>query len=253
MLTENKKNYAGIINCQEGNILKKPKLDIKGLPIKKVSTNRIVRERFTDILEKNILKADNISLSKIFKRYTKLQKDITKSLKTGSTEFAMPGKVNEPSSYAIPIQQQTVRGSMLWNKLYPDQEIVYPDKVNYMKLNVNLLKDEDNPNEYDMDVIERIVFNDKELSDEEKSYIVQTIKSVVYDNEEFAHYGFGIICFPKDVKKLPSWLVPFIDYNTITEDHLKAGHKIMESTKMSILEYQNNGKPTASLGNIITI
>jgi DNA polymerase family B len=223
MTTRNKKSYAGILIMQEGHMFEKPKLDIKGLAIRKVSVNSNVREYFTEMLQEQILKSENISLGQVFGSFMKLQKDIEASLKNGEVTYTQPAKANELESYKNPYQIGPLRGAIIWNELFPEQEIVLPTKVNIIKLNISGLED----------IANKIPMEQYEI-----------IKRTIFDNENLAKYGFSILSMPKSAKKIPEWLIPFIDIDTMVNDHVKSGIIMLESLGFKTLDILNSQFPT---------
>lgn len=242
MLTNSKKNYSGIINLQEGKVLDPPKHDIKGLAIKKVSTNKEVRKFFTKLLKEDILESKEIEISSILQKYSGFEDRIRDSLKSGDITFAVPGKVNAIDSYKEPYTQQTVRGSILWNALYPNKEIVFPDKINFVKL-----KDR----EYDE--IMQMINSNPSLSDDDKNYFCEVITNTIFKDDKMAKYGFKILCMPKSQSKIPDWLVQFVDIDKIIEDNMKPGLKLLESLEFKMLSYQVGDEKGELASNIINI
>jgi hypothetical protein len=223
MLTRNKKSYAGELIMQEGHMYEKPKMDIKGLAIRKVSVNKNVRDYFTEMLEHKILSSEEINLGEIFGTFMSLQKTIENSLKRGEVTYTQPGKVNEIESYKNPYTMMSVRGSIIWNALYPEREIVLPTKVNLIKLNISSLED----------IAGKIPM---------REYAI--IKETIFDNENLAKYGFGILALPKSANQLPDWIVPFIDIDTMVNDHVKSGIIMLESLGFKTLDILNSQFPT---------
>lgn len=242
LLTESKKNYSGTIYAKEGKILDKPSHDIKGLAIKKVNTNKEVRKEYTKILNDKILNADEISLVAIYREYNELKERIETSIITGSSEFFIPGKVNEVENYVNPFQQQTVRGSLLWNELYPNNPIIFPDKINYVKLKK-------------LTFVEtcKVIYECEDIDGEEKERIVDVVNKVVFSDEVFRHYGMTIICCPKSIKQLPSWIIPLIFVDKVIEENLSPGYKILKSIKSNVLSYSKDGIKREIMTNIINI
>lgn len=243
MLTTSKKNYSGIVTMQEGNLLNPPKHDVKGLAIKKVSTNKNVRNFFTELLRDNILSSERIDVSEILGKYNELESEIRESLLSGNISYLIPGKVNSVDSYVNPYTQQTVRGTLVWNELYPDKQIVFPDKINFLKLKdisyeevVNILDDKVNC-----------------ISNEEKDRIMSVLEDIIYKDENMAKYGFKVICMPKSVREIPEWLIPFIDIRKMIENHMKSGFKLLESLQFNVLNYQVGDDKGETLSNIVSI
>jgi hypothetical protein len=223
MLTRNKKSYAGKLIMQEGHMFEKPKMDIKGLAIRKVSVNKNVREYFTKMLESEILSSEEINLGKVFGSFMSLQNTIEDSLKRGEVTYTQPGKVNEIESYKNPYTMMSVRGAIIWNALYPEKEIVLPTKVNLIKLNISSLED----------IAGKIPMEEYKI-----------IKETIFDNENLAKYGFGILALPKSATQIPKWIVPFIDIDTMVNDHVKSGIIMLESLGFKTLDILNSQFPT---------
>jgi DNA polymerase family B len=223
MMTRNKKSYAGELIMQEGHMFEKPKMDIKGLAIRKVSVNKQVRDYFTEMLKTKILSTDEINLGAVFGAFNKLQDDIKASMKRGEVTYLQPGKVNEMESYKTPYTIQALRGAIIWNALYPDKEIVPPTKVNLVKLNIESLED----------IAGKIPMEEYTI-----------IKETIFDNENLAKYGFSVLAMPKSAKRIPEWLVPFINVDTMVNDHVKSGIIMLESLGFKTLDILTSQFPT---------
>lgn len=231
MLTSNKKHYAGKLQAREGIKIPGGKLDIKGLAIKKVSVNNRVREFFIDIINEDILLPEEIKISIILKKLEGFKNEIRQSLLNGETLFAIPGKVNDIGSYEQPYSQPTVRGTILWNNLYPADTIQTPSSILTLKINVNSLNDleplysgENNPY-YDFyeiikDTIDSINKNAEKIS---------TRKSPIISDKNPLGYGFKTIALPRYLDKIPEWLIQFIDVEQIVNDTIKNGLIIAKS------------------------
>lgn len=224
MLTSNKKNYGSICLAQEGHIIDNPKVDIKGLPIKKVSVNKNVRNYYTEILENDILKADYIDRSKIIGKVFGLSDIIDESLHKGSTEYMLPLKVNEISSYKMPYNIMSLRGTILWNTLFKDQEISLPNKVNAVKIKI----------ENDFEALENKL---KENGFEE---YIEPFKEVFENTQLFKSGIINIVCMPKNIKEIPDVIKLFIDYNQMILDHLNSGMVILDSVNINTPKINNN-------------
>ena len=217
MVTTGKKHYASIVLMQEGVIYENPKVDIKGLAIKKTNTNPIVRKTLTGILEDEILKPKSVNVSKIVNRYRLLEEDIKRSLNAGETDYALPASVNNPMSYNNPLSIKAVRGTLLWNRLYPKEEITFPAKVGMVNL-----------------YITHEILNASTLSEEEKVLLREVLNnpSMVVNNE------ITVLAFPKGLKKIPEMFLPFIEIPTMVGANLSPGMPILNSAGGTILTSQ---------------
>lgn len=230
MLTKNKKQYAYSAILREGNIIENPKLEIKGLPIKKVNVNRNVREYFSNILDKNIINADEIDYPLIIGEFFKLADIIKKSLKNGETKYSIPEKANSISSYVEPFNQQSIRGSILWNELYPEDEITFPTKLNLFKINIpkNIDYIKEKISNY---IKENNIEKTKNLTEEYNQFI-KIMEKIINDKELeklFKENVLNVICFPKSLKKIPLFIIPFINIDGIIGNHLSTAATILDA------------------------
>jgi len=217
LFTRNKKHYSSIVCEQEGNIITPAKLDIKGMPIKKATVNKRTKEVFTNLIHDDILKSKDIDIVKILDCYSNLEKEIVGSLNNGDITFCKPDRVNDINSYKLPYQVQAVRGMIAWNAIYPNEAITTPNKVNILKLK-----------ECSYDELKDFI-NDKNL--------LKIIKNSIFDNVEMSKYGMSVIALPKNLEKIPDWIKPLIDINSIVNDNLSPGTVILQSLGFKIMEY----------------
>lgn len=222
VLTSSKKNYASKVIMQEGaKVEEKDSLDIKGLTIKKSNVNKNLGNQMQDILEEDILEAKNINIKNVLGKLSDLEKAIGESLDKGEVYYAKPDKCNEPSTYKTPFQIQSVRGIYAWNCLYPDKEITFPAQVNMIKLTCPT------------------IFDLKNLSEIEPEFY-NIIDEKIFGNENFKQYGFTVIAIPKTENKIPEWIIPFIDKDTMIYDGLNNFNKILESISVKTIETKAN-------------
>ena len=222
LLTEGKKNYAGSKMLQEGVELDPPELDIKGLMIKKIVVAKGTREYFSRILEEDILIPDKIDISLILDKIDGFENHIKDELKKGNTRFLSPDKVNGLDSYIKPLTQSGVRGVLLWNFLYPSMEIRLPSNVNYIKLKTKTLEDFEkygNMKQKFPDIYEKI---EKFLCEPEMN-----------------HYGITYICFPKNLKEIPEWVIPYMDLDKVVADNVKTFTPVLNSLGLKLLKIKS--------------
>jgi hypothetical protein len=244
MLTSGKKNYATLPILQEGRIIKNPKVDIKGLAIKKISTNKRIRKHFTDIVEQKILMAKKINVAEIYKESMLIENEIRDSLSKGESEFSIPVKINELESYndKTVFQEQQVRGYIAWNALFPENTINPPDKIN--KFVLKSLPYED---------LCSYIYDCSSLTEEEQENIIQALTENIYKHSRLSKYGFSVLCAPKSCKKLPEWIIGLIDIDKLVEVNLKPGYTILKHLGLKMLSYQVGDSKGDVLSNIITL
>lgn len=230
MLTDNKKQYAQIIALQEGNKLDTPVMDLKGLSIKKVSTNKNVANTFTNILHKDILEDTNIDHSKIIHKYKDLEDTIYKSLTNGELEYLIPAKVNTVDSYVNAYRIMAFKATVVWNALFPNKVIVPPTKMHVVKVKIptfDTVAQKLDPESHEYKVFQKL-FQNKDLVG------TTGINAIAIGNEE---------------KEIPEVIRQFIDVDTMINDHMKTGIILLESVGMKILKTSSVQIPT----NIIKI
>ena len=219
MATRNKKNYSGIITGELGKLLTNPVLDIKGLAIRKTTVPKKLREQFTEILKDDILGAEKINIRAILGKFDALGLEIEDSLRKGELLYSLPKSMEMFDSYKNPSTLEQVRGSIIWNALERDNQIVPPEKINLLKLKTAdkvhpaLLELEKNyPKKYK--AIMRTVYNE-DLEQE--------------PDIDISRFGMSVIAVPKGVDKIPEYLRPLIDYRTMVSKNMQNGYIMLES------------------------
>jgi len=234
MLTRNKKQYCGKVMLQECHELDESKqLDMKGMSIKKANVNGRTREVFTNLIKNDILGSKNIKLSKIYNSYNDFGEEIKNSLLSGNIQFLTPGKANEIASYKEPLRIASVRGSITYNLLYPENPIIYPTKVNVLKLNCDIDAARNIPDEKFRNIILDKFFNEES----EDKIAITTDLNVT--KSKLSYYGFSIISFPKSIEKIPDWIIPLIDIDTIIDDNLRNGIIMLQSLGFKTMKLNN--------------
>jgi hypothetical protein len=238
LLTPNKKQYAGSLISQEGKLLSPPKLDIKGLDIKKVNTSKFTQNYFQDILDNMIINSEKVEVDKILKKFIELENIIKTSLNNGELTFSIPMKYTNFSNYKFPFRMEVVRGTIVWNSINPDSPIRSMEYVNLLKL---LPEDEIQFN--------RILNKQSKEFIKKYSDIFDKIKKVCFEDEDMKSYGFGRICFPKTLNKTPEWVIPFIDSSTIIDLNINKALILLDSIGIYCFKVKN----TEYFSNIIQI
>lgn len=220
MTTDAKKNYIGLIELKEGSRPKTPKLDIKGLQIRKSSVNVHVREELSDILEYDIMKADKMSVPVILRKITNVEDKIRASLLHGEKKFCSPAKVKDPRGYAKPLQQGGYRGAVIWNILNPDHRIELPAKLATLKLNIT------RPQHF-----KELETNYPEVW--EKLQVLFGPNAVGEVADYFKAKGITILSMPLDVEELPEWTKNFICYDEIVTSSTKVMLPVLKSLALT--------------------
>lgn len=211
LISDGKKNYVGLVEYKEGKWMDYD-LDVKGLPIDKISSNQHASKFFKDLVKYDILKSDEIDIPSILRKLQEFQDEIIKSLQRGEVKYLKPTRVKESKYYDNPLSQQQNRATFYWNELYPDYEIEAPDTVYIAKLIASKLSDleiirHSYPEEYEM--VKEKIFNSE----------IETVRDK----------GMYVIALPRTRETIPEWIIPLIDIDTIVEDTMKNIVKILVS------------------------
>jgi len=231
LLTRNKKNYVGIIRLREGAELIPEKLDVKGIPFMKSVTSPETKKYFSDLVKSHILYADPISPSAVIIKVKEFARYIENSILTGEKRFLNPLSVKDPEAYDNPFGNQGIRGTYVWNAVYPDKAISLPDKLTIAKVKMEKL-----------DNIQVLQNTNPE--------IYRTLVNEVYENPDcgFRSKGINVIAIPSQVERVPEWITPFIDKNKIIDDNISKFNSILESLGLSMLDTRSN---SSHFSNII--
>jgi hypothetical protein len=208
LLTKNKKNYAGVILAQEGKILDKPKIDIKGIRIKKVDTPKVARKFFASILENDILLAESIDSAGIFNKYMSFERSIRDNIVSGKTDFAKPAKYSNMNTYKFPYRMQVVRGVILWNILYPKKTI---------------------PRFSNVDLISFLPYDEELFRSHLPSDVWDKVKEKYLSVPDLEKYGIDVLAVPKDAAEVPDFFVPLINVEKIINGIMNSGNILLES------------------------
>ena len=222
LITDVKKNYATIVEYKEGKpMFGKP--DYKGLPITKSSSNRVASERFKEILENDILNnIDNVSVIDIIVKLNEFQNQIKNSLQNGENTFLKPVRIKDIQAYDDPLKVSGLRGALIWNELYKDNEIILPDSFYLIKLKTHKRSD--------LDLIQ-----DEEMRNK--------IDELIFDNpeERIRTKGFYVFAIPRDTL-IPDWVKPCIDVDLMVEDIMRSFMGVVRALGISTIftSAQNN-------------
>lgn len=217
LLTPNKKQYAGLQLIREGKVFETPKLDLKGLSIRKVSVNKNTRAYFTELIENEILGNDNFTHGDMYNAFLFYEQQLRAGLRSFDFSYLQPAKMGQIDNYAFPWRMPVVRAVFLWNLLNVAEPIQAFEKCRIIKVNITTPEQVHN----------------HPIPDDVKDVILNKI----FPMEEFKGKGIKYFAIPFDHESIPDWIKPFIDIETITADNLNAAiplYKSMEFITTSI-------------------
>ena len=249
MVPHAKKNYASLVETQEGNkVPEDEQLDVKGIEaIHKSSKPLSTRKALKKILLEDILKTPVIDQLRFIKDIAIFEKQIMDSVKSGSKEYYKPVTIKSMSAYDDPLRIQGIKASIAWNMIKPSEaegiNLEERNAVNIAKVKINkALVDkirDDFPDIYQnmIDALNNEVFKEYlNIPKTNKKFTELVAKVKANDPEICSMYKIEVekgevklkklvgssinaVALPLDVK-LPEWLEPFIDYDSIIGDNL---------------------------------
>lgn len=163
VIGEKKKRYITKQTLREGNYINPSKIDTKGFDFKKATTSEYAEAVFNRLIKDYIVTPEHINVKKIIDGLREFKDEIITSIKNGERKFLPNGNAKEFGAYKEPGREQSVRGVLAWNYIYPDNQIELPSKVSLVKMNIFEESDIDdlektNPEIYD--IIIKKIFND---------------------------------------------------------------------------------------------
>lgn len=176
-----------------------------------------IKEKYINMLKEHVLFSDTLEISEMLKEIKALDIEIRESLSKGEKRFMTPISVNEVQAYKFPMRMQGYRGVLAWNAAYPDKEIVLPEKLDIIKVNLDTPENMNKLKEINPDIHANIIKNIYENS-----------------NEEIRKKGVNMLGVPRNEPCIPEWAVPFIDVDKITNDILSKFFPVFKSLSLKI-------------------
>jgi hypothetical protein len=204
LLTDGKKNYAAIQEIQEGNLIPKgidTQLAISGLPIDKVGIPESTGKELKRILYEDILNSGDIDQIQTLKDIAILERKIFNSIENGETKYHKPARIKSLSTYDTPFRIQGIKASVAYNALKDEHE----DPIDLSRRNSILI--------IKVNISQKIIEGLKESNPNKYEQMTNLLATKEFKGSVEA------IGIPSNAS-IPSWVIEFIDYNTIIHDNL---------------------------------
>ena len=210
VIGKKKKRYMSSIRLREGMLMNPPKSDVKGFDFKKATTSAKAKKRFDQLVDDYILHPDLPDVTALIQEVKKFADEIRQSILNGETTYLPLGNAKDLEAYKDPYTQQSVRGAIAWNLIYPANEISFPSKVSIVKLNI---------------------FTEEDLTDLKQEYpeIYQNILDGIFHspNPKLSSKGLQVLAVPSH-EKIPEWCMKYIDYNTVINNIIGQFRGVLE-------------------------
>lgn len=243
ILANVKKRYLNKMILREGNLLKKPKYDIKGYDFRKASTSDETADFYINIVKNELLDPDHIDVKKILSILRDFRKEIKVSVMRGEIKYLPIGSPKELESYADPKSEQSIRAVFGWNALYPENAIQLPSKVAILKTKIYTLESiaplaKTNPHIYE-------TIQDKIFSDTTGMF-----RKMLSSGEKVE--GLSVIAIPQ-TETIPEWLIPYIDYTTVVNAVLAPFKSVTETFGIPSIEEGPTERKSVGFSNIVRL
>lgn len=243
-----KKRYFSSIKLREGNLLKKPKQDIKGFEIMKSVVAGETAALYKRLIKQYFLDAPVPMVRECMQELIAFKNEVIESIASGEIRFLPVDACKDLDSFDNPGSQPSVRGSIIWNKLYPDAAIEYPSRCPMLKMAIYKESDIDKLKETDPDIYDTIIesiFRDDTgiyiTKKQEKGKTVINCKGMTY------------LAIPPN-GTIPKWCRPYIDYTSLVNTVLAPFNPILEIFGIPAFtegKTTGNMKQTERFSNII--
>ena len=202
-----KKMYASSCFVQEGNPRDIHKMAISGMSFKKRDAAEFLAPVMVDLYDKNILTVRRIHVDSLLDKYYELRQLLSDNLKQNTKFYQVAGLKTVAAYDAKKVLPDAMRGALIWNMMFPDDEMHPMDRVIVIKLDWNKLESLANT---DARINQLFSFN-KILYIDHGALAQgwQDRNGPVIDNETMKHSP--VICLPEGTIDVPEWMRECID------------------------------------------
>lgn len=211
LLAPSKKRYVGHQLLREG--MRINETEIKGHDFRKSGVTEYVKKSMEKIIEDRIVNpSPNVDIPGIVSDLVKIENEIETSLRNGERKFLMRMNCKQDIAYKNPLSMPQVLAVMAWNTIYPEQEIMLPDKLDVILTKIPDVKTLDKIKDtfpYEYDRIRRLL-----------------LEGTV---DTFREKGVRYLAIPNNIDGIPDFIKPFIDFEYIKSRNLNTFSPITEA------------------------
>jgi DNA polymerase family B len=219
--TSVKKNYIDLVTSQEGRILPKPKMDIKGGQLRSSTRAKESNEQ-VDILAKwlfdEVINEEKIEAKECIARVISHEKRIFESLMSGDRTYLMNKTIKFEKEYKNPMQSNYFY-YVLWNEVFAPLfgPFVLPNKG----FSIDVLNDGK-------------AIRTETYLDEVKKTDVALYDRLIKFLDKYPDKKINCIIYPPTIVVTPQILRPLIDHRDIIHNNCASLYLIMHSLGLSV-------------------
>jgi hypothetical protein len=220
LLANVKKRYIAWIRLKEGKQVNK--IELKGHDFKKAGINAVVEEEMMKIIRSNIINPPIVNTVGVMKDTAALETRIRESLKNRERTYLNRMNCKVAKAYANPWSQGAYIGPILWNLIYPDNEILIPDKLDIVY--ISILKESD---------LEKL----KDFPREQ-----ELIRKHIFHGgiPELESKGIKYLALPNDGSKIPEWVYPVMDIERIVTRNTGTFYPVLTALNFTTITSGDN-------------
>ena len=215
-----KKMYASSMFVQEGNPRDPHDIAISGLSFKKRDSAEFLEPIMTGLYDQFILTSNKVDIKSILDKFYELRSNVYANIDT-DTFYHKKLSIKDQSAYdptkKLPAQ---IRGSIIWNSIMPDEEMVPGDRVIVIPLSYKLLHEHVHDDPKIKEVLRILLIDDEKEKDD------------------------PVICIPEHYHTIPEWIQCIIDKEFATDKLLMPFRQLFEAFDIVMIENRAGKIPT---------
>ena len=182
-----KKMYASSMFVQEGNPRDIHDIAVTGLSFKKRDSAEFLEPIMLNLYDKYVLTPKRVNVEGILNEVYTLRDTLGDVIDTDCSYHKVLSVKDIGAYDASKVLPAQMRGSIVWNNIMPDEEILPLDRVIVVPLSFKLLQEHEH----------------------DDYRIAEILRLSLIDNEKMKNDP--VICLPEHYKKMPSWIQPAVD------------------------------------------
>lgn len=236
VIAEKKKRYITKQTLREGNYNNPPKIDTKGFDFKKATTSEYAEKVFNQLIKDYVVTPEHVDVKSLINGLRAFKKEIITSIRNGERKFLPNGNAKEFGAYKEPGREQSVRGVLTWNYIYPDNQIDLPAKISLVKMNIFSEEDMEDLERTHPEIYQTIM--DKIFNDTTGFFVTSTfIPPITYVNPKKKEWYSDI---PKKYQTKFKKLGPF-EWNKWVDKVMDHEVKVADKEQEGYYEYKKRG------------
>ena len=188
-----KKMYASSTFVQEGSPRDIHDIAVTGMSFKKRDAAEFLEPLMLEMFDKYVLTSNRIDVSSILQRYYDVRNEIYQNARHSAEYFKVLSLKDQKAyvkSKTLPAQ---MRGSLIWNAMFPDQEMLPMDRVKLIPISWDLMQEHHN----------------------EDPRIEECMRLCLADDPTMKKDQY--ICIPNHFTETPDWIAKIMDLDTLVD------------------------------------